>query len=84
MPPVEISVTPKACNPRANSTMPVLSETLISACLMTAMALCASAVHRLRLSKLDPVRLHLLAQGIAVDAQHFGSVGLIAPDAVQH
>src|SRR5258706_14339516 len=37
VPPVDIIATPKAVRPRANSASPVLSETLISAVLMTLM-----------------------------------------------
>src|SRR5262245_41058831 len=33
--------------------------------------------------ELDAVHPHLLAQGIAVDAQHGGCMALVAPDAVQ-
>src|SRR5687767_10361647 len=77
VPPVEMRLTPRPARPRANSTSPVLSETLSSACLITAIP---GRLHLL----LDAVHPHLLAQRIAVDAEHLGGVGLVAAHAGQY
>src|SRR5687767_1927460 len=74
VPPVERSCTPSAPSPRANSTTPVLSETLISA-RPTFIAL---------LSRLDPQLQNLLAQGVAVDAEHRRRRALVAGRLAEH
>src|SRR5664279_5146808 len=74
VPPVDSSVTPSACNSRASSTMPVLSETEISACMLGA-----------RSRSLDELVLdQLAAQGVAVDAQPLGGAALVALGVFHH
>src|SRR5690606_1259017 len=69
VPPVEISSNDKSSNALANSTIPVLSETLSSArrfdCIATSIAD-------------ELVALQLLAQSAAIDAENLGGAALIA------
>src|SRR5262249_31751134 len=73
VPPVERISTPRAARPRANSTIPALSETLMSARLTFTAR-----------SRLDPQLLDLLAQGVAVDAEHRSRGALIALGLAEH
>src|SRR5213075_2162144 len=67
---------PAAVRPRASSTMPVLSETLISArrALDTKTATLT----------FDPQLLHFLAQRVAVDAEHLRGERLVALGMPEH
>src|SRR5438067_4583701 len=62
VPPVEISLMPSACRACASSTMPVLSETEMSAFMSL-----------FQQTMLD----ELLAQGVAIEAQPLGGLGLV-------
>src|SRR5690606_19105464 len=75
VPPVEISSNDRPSNALANSTIPVLSETLSSArrfgCIV-------------KVSIADElVALQLLAQSAAIDAENLGRTALIAPRVIQ-
>src|SRR5258705_8679648 len=79
VPPVERICTPSAASPRQTSTTPVLSETLTSA------RATFTSGFPLRLpSRLDPQLLDLLAQGIAVDAEHGRRRALVAGGLAGH
>src|ERR1043166_2649787 len=80
VPPVERIAIPKALKPRANATTPVLSETLISACLMTVIRQALPSAS----PSLDAVILHFLAQRVAINAEHRRRMRLVALDPVQH
>src|ERR1051325_8775952 len=75
VPPVERSCTPSAASPRPSSTKPDLSETLSSARLIF-----VTTASR----PLDPQLLDLLAQRIAVDAEHLGGERLVARGLAEH
>src|SRR5690606_1478881 len=81
VPPVDSRRTPRAARARANSTMPVLSDTESRAVsiFMVGQRRWRKAVGTRRArSGLDVVRLELLAQRVAGDAQHFGRPGLVS------
>src|ERR1700687_842858 len=73
VPPVERIFTPSATRACANSTQPDLSETLISAWRTRFISL-----------GLDAQLVHLLAQRIAVDAEHRGRERLVAFGVAEH
>src|SRR5258706_1401793 len=64
---------PSAASPRANSTIPALSETLMSARLTFTAA-----------SRLDPQLLDLLAQRVAIDSEHGCRGALVALRLAEH
>src|SRR5579871_6358877 len=74
VPPVERISTPRSFSARANSTIPVLSETLSSA-------------RRTGVSTsllVDAKLFEFLAQGAAIDAENDGGAALVALDVVHH
>eukprot|EP01136_Pigoraptor_vietnamica_P010839 Opistho-1_new@48974 len=74
VPPVEMSLMPRPCRACANSTMPVLSETEMSAF----MAVCREVLFE------KFVFNEFFAQGVAVQAQPFGGLGLVVLGALHH
>src|SRR3990167_5680971 len=72
VPPVDSSLTPSACRPRANSSTPVLSETEISAVVMVSLLLDQLVVEQ------------LAPQRVAVDAQPVGGAALVAFGLLHH
>src|SRR5437764_15371705 len=73
VPPVERSLMPRAARPRASATMPVLSDTDSSACVI------GSAV-----TSDQAIFVELRPQRVAVHAEHVGGVRLIALSAFKH
>src|SRR5690242_715344 len=77
VPPVDSSATPRAASARANSTMPVLSETDSNACV---------TVPAIRMpEKLDELVLReLRAERVPIEAQHLGRLRLVAVRPLEH
>ena len=75
VPPVDRSSMPRSFSSRANSTIPVLSETLSSA-----RRTGVSNVYLLA----DPELFELFAQGAAIDAENRRSAALIALNMAHH
>src|SRR3989338_2507261 len=81
VPPVEISLMPRACSARAKSTMPVLSETEIRAFMRVFGFLGWGATA----GSLDQfVFDEFFAQGVAVQAQPFGRALLVVVSVLHH
>src|SRR5947208_13048297 len=71
VPPVDSSLTPAPCSSRANSTMPVLSETESRACMESSLFG-------------ELVFDELAAQRVSVDAQPFRGLALVAVGVLHH
>src|SRR5438876_2224971 len=72
VPPVERSLMPRAARPWASATMPILSDTDSSACVIGSATLD------------DSIFVELGPQRVAVHAEHVGGVRLIAVGAFKH
>src|SRR5690606_16051014 len=86
VPPVDSKRTPRAASARANSTMPVLSDTesrAVSIFMERAAERKKNGRERGGRSGLDVVGLQLLAQRIARDAEHFRRPRLVAAGTLQ-
>src|SRR5579864_1757066 len=80
VPPVDSSATPRAARPRANSTMPVLSETDSSACFTVAV----TSYERRRAASYQLVLGELGTQRVAIEPQHLGRLRLVAVRPLEH
>src|SRR5664280_3012115 len=83
VPPVERIVVPSAASARASATMPVLSETEISACISAFRS--SGGTPPWTAASLDELVLEqLAAKRVAIDAEPFGGAALIALGVLHH